>query len=207
LWPYQLISFNYYEPANLSQSTNDAQMTWGTQYGFLGQSAYALHDSTLPANSTASGYPKKSYSVYVVLGPHSSAPVTAQRAEIEAMQTVTFGVTVGSVATSGPAGVNRADTITYDPPGYDHIYGALAFSAASNTLDANVAVGSGTLHNPLIIVRNYTNGNYPTTVKLNGTTLAIDVDYFPSLRGAASELWITLNRDLTGVTNHLQMTP
>ena len=207
LWPYQLISFNYYEPANLSQSTNDAQMTWGTQYGFLGQSAYALHDSTLPANSTASGYPKKSYSVYVVLGPHSSAPVTAQRAEIEAMQTVTFGVTVGSVATSGPAGVNRADTITYDPPGYDHIYGALAFIAASNTLDANVAVGSGTLHNPLIIVRNYTNGNYPTTVKLNGTTLAIDVDYFPSLRGAASELWITLNRDLTGATNHLQMTP
>jgi hypothetical protein len=34
-----------------------------------------------------------------------------------------------------------------------------------------------------------------------------DADYFQSLRGNASELWITLNRDLIGATNHLEVLP
>ena len=202
-WPYQLVSFNYYSPANLGQTTNDAQITWGTQYGFLGQTAYALHDSTLPGGSTASGYPKKSYSVHVVLGTHGS--VAAQRTQVEAVQTLALTATTGSVVTSGPAGVNRADTVTYSPAGYDHIYGALAFNAASNVLDANINVGSGTLKKPLIIVHNYTSAAYPTSLKLNGTALVMDTDYFPSLRGTANELWITLNQNLAGATNHLEI--
>jgi hypothetical protein len=44
-------------------------------------------------------------------------------------------------------------------------------------------------------------------VKLNNVTLAIDVDYFPSLRAGSNELWLTLNRDLSGASNRVQITP
>ncbi len=204
-WPYQLVSFNYY--LNITQTTNDAQMTWGTQYGFLGQSAYDLHDKTLPPGSTASGYPKKSYSVYIVLGPHSTGPVAAQVGQVETAQTLTLSAAIGSVVSNGPAGVNRADTVNYVPAGYNHVYGALAFAASvGNQLDANIAVGSGTLKKPLLILNNYGSG-YPTSVKLNGTALMVDVDYFPSLRVGANELWITFNGDLSGPNNLIQIIP
>jgi hypothetical protein len=54
------------------------------------------------------------------------------------------------------------------------------------------------------VVGNYGSVALPT-VKLAGATLTQDVDYFPSLRPGASELWITLNRDLSGATNHLEV--
>jgi hypothetical protein len=40
------------------------------------------------------------------------------------VQSLTLTATVGSVATTGPAGVNRSDTTTYAPAGYDPVYGA-----------------------------------------------------------------------------------
>jgi len=206
LWPYQINSFSY---DDIVSGTNDAKITWGTQYGFLGQQAYNLHDSTLPEGSTAVGWPKKSYSVYVVLGKHNADPLGTRVAQVEALQTVALGIVgdVGSVATSGPAGINRADTVNYSPPGYDPVYGALAFNASSNALDANIAVGAGTLINPLIVVRGYASASYPATVSFKGVALVRDVDYFPSLRAAAGELWITLNRNVTGASNELQIAP
>ena len=93
---------------------------------------------------TASGWPRQSYSTYVVLGPHSSDPVGAQVAQVEAAQSLSLTATVGTVATSGPAGVNRPDSMTYAPAGYDPVYGTLTFVALGNALDANIAVGSGT---------------------------------------------------------------
>ncbi|HEV8267648.1 MAG TPA: hypothetical protein VGR00_05425, partial [Thermoanaerobaculia bacterium] len=64
---------------------------------------------------------------------------------------------------------------------------------------------AGTLTKPLLIIGNYT-GALPT-VKLGGVTQVQDVDYFPSLRPSANELWITLNKNLTGAVNHLEITP
>ena len=66
-------------------------------------------------------------------------------------------------------------------------------------------MGAGTLRHPLIIVRGVT--AYPTTVKLNGSTLTADADYFASLRASPNELWLTLNRDLSGTTNRVQVQP
>lgn len=143
--------------------------------------------------------------VYVVLGTHTTDPVEAQRSEIETRQTLTLSASIGSVATSGPAGPARSDTITYAPAGYDPVYGALTFNATGNALDANIAVGSGTLKNPLFVVRGAS--AYPSTVRLNGAVLTADVDYFPSLRAGTSELWLTLNRNLGGATNRLQLQP
>lgn len=205
-WPFQANSFSY---GDLTNPTNDAKMTWGTQYGFLGKTAYNLHDSTLAPGSTAPGHPRKSYSVYIVLGEHTGDPVGTQAAQVKTAQSIALSINggVGSVATGGAAGVTRPDSITYSPAGYDPIFGALTFNAASNALDANLSVGSGTLSKPLIVIRNYTSGSYPLSVKFGGATLVMDVDYFPSLRNASSELWITLNKDVTATSKRLQITP
>jgi hypothetical protein len=130
-------------------------------------------------------------------------PVESQVTQVETVQSLTLSASTGSFVTSGPAGITRADTVTYTPAGYNHVYGALAFNASGNALDANIAVGSGSLKNPLIIIGNYTAGD--PQVKLAGTTLAADADYFASLRPSANELWITLNRTLSGATNHLEI--
>jgi hypothetical protein len=205
-WPYQANNDSIGIAPN---SNNNARLTWGTQYGFLGQSSYASNQTkaTHPDDGPyLSGWSKKSYSVYVVLGPHSATPVETQVTQVETVQSLTLSATTGSVVTIGPAGINRADTVSYVPAGYDHIYGALAFNAASNALDANINVGSGTLKKPLIIVHNYTSASYPASIKLNGSALVMDTDYFPSLRGGGTnELWLTINRDLSGAANELQV--
>lgn len=194
-WPYQA-NANSVEFGN-----NNARLTWKTQYGFLGQTSYTTNNGG--PMTTAAGYPKASYSTYIVLGTHTTSPVETQVAQVETMQTVLLSAGVGSVVTSGPAGITRADSVTYDPPGYNHVYGALAFNAAGNALDANIEVGNGTLKKPLIIVGNYTDGE--PVVMLGGVLLTADADYFASLRADASELWITLNADLTGAINHLEI--
>jgi hypothetical protein len=181
-------------------SNNNARLTWGTQYGFLGQFTYDVNDG-IAAN--APGFPEKSYSTYVVLGTHSSGPVEAQVAQVETMQSLVLSATIGNVVTSGPAGIARPDSVTYVPAGYNHVYGALAFEASGDELDANVNVGAGTLVKPLFIISNYTGGEPDVT--LDGVALVADSDYFASVRADASELWLTLNRELAGDTNHLQL--
>ncbi len=212
-WDYQSINYSMGEAigGSNSDSTNNTRLAWGTEFGFLGQTSYDVNGSTAwggpRGNLTASGYPKKSYSVYVVLGVHSTDAVDAQVTQVENVQTVSLAATTGSVAVNGPAGVNRSDTITYSPTGYDPVYGALVFNASGNAIDATISVSGGTLKKPLIIIRNYTSSVYPTTVKFASTTLTMDTDYFPSLRTDKSELWITLNADLTGAGNRLQISP
>jgi len=198
-WPYQATSFSI----GSSTPSNNTRLTWGASYGFLGQQTYDAHDIVVP--STPPGWPRKSYSSYIVLGAHSTDPVGNQVAQIETVQSLALSATTGSVRTSGPAGINRSDTVTYAPAGWNHVYGALSFNASGNALDANIGVGAGTLKKPLVIVSGYS-GGYPT-VKLGGATLALDADYFPSLRADAGELWLTLNANLSGGTNHLEIVP
>lgn len=202
-WPYQAISFSLAGNA----STNNTRLTWGTQYGFLGQSPYSANN-IVGMNNTATGWPRKSYSVHVVLGTHTSGPVEALLAQNAALQATTLTTTTGSVAQNGPAGVADASIVAYQPAGYDHVRGALAFAAAGNALDANVAVaGANTLRHPLIIVRNWTAAGLPGSVRLGDTVLAADDDYFASRRAGANELWITLDRDLAGANNRLRVMP
>ena len=214
-WDYQSIN---YEFADNSTPTNSPRLAWGTEFGFLGQSSYPVNGNHENwggpySMAMASGYPlpskKKSYSTYVVLGTNSSGPVEAQVAQIENIQSLGLTASIGSVLTGGAGGVNRTvgvndPAVTYAPAGYNHVYGALAFSASNNLLDANISVGNGTLNHPLIIVSGYT-GVFPPIVKFNGTALTSDVDYFASQRTSPNELWITLNRNLAGAANDLQL--
>ena len=204
-WPYQLINYSF---AGENTATNNTRMAWGTNFGFLGQSSYSIHGAAEYGgplgDATAPGWPRKSYSTYVVFGTHTSGAVESQVAEVEALQSVSLTATTGSVATEGPGGVGRVDLPAYQPAGYDHVYGALTFVAAANRVTANIAVGSGTVVRPLIIVRNYT-GAEPQVVRFGGASLTADVDYFASVRPGSNELWLTLNRSMTGPTNQLMI--
>ncbi|RYD14810.1 MAG: hypothetical protein EOP90_11100 [Lysobacteraceae bacterium] len=208
-WPYQSINYNLYGGA-----TQDARLAWGTNFGFLGQQQYRVRGNAwygggafaLPGDPVAPGWPKKSYSLWIVLGTHSSDPVGARVAEVDALQSLALTATIGAVATQGPAGVADATPYTYAPAGWDRVRGALTFDASTNRLDANIAIGTGTLRHPLLVVRGWSAG-LPATLKLGGATLVQDVDYFPSPRAAAGELWITLNRDLAGAVNRIEIQP
>lgn len=208
-WPYQSINYNLYGGA-----TRDARLAWGTNFGFLGQQQYRIRGNAeygggalaLPGDPTAPGWPKKSYSLWIVFGTHSSDPVGARVAEVAAVQSLALSATIGTVATQGPSGVADATPYAYAPAGWDRVYGALTFNASTNRLDANIAVGSGTLRHPLLIVRGWS-GGLPATLKLGGATLMRDVDYFPSPRAGANELWITLKRDLAGAANRIEILP
>jgi hypothetical protein len=211
-WPFQ--TSNYSLPG--TGSTTSARLAWGTNFGFLGQQEYrirgnsfyggASNGTALPGDPKAPGWPRKSYSTYIVMGTHDSDPVGGLVTQLERVQGLTMSASIGSVAISGPSGVADATTRSYAPVGYDELYGALTFVAASNRLDANIAVAAGSLQRPLIIVRNYSAG-LPTTLRFNGATLVRDQDWLPSVRAGAQELWITLKRDLSGATNRIELLP
>lgn len=202
-WPYQTIAFSF---GGNDEATNNTRLTWGTQYGFLGQQPYNANN-IIGMDNTASGWPKKSYSVNVILGTHSSGPVEGQMSQNETIQSLALSAAVGSVAIDGAAGVADGSLVAYAPAGYDAVRGALAFVAAGNTLDANIAVAAGTLRQPLIVLRNYTAAADPGSLRLGNTVLVADVDFFLSRRPATQELWITLDQDLAGAQNRLRIDP
>jgi len=211
-WPFQSINYEI----GVGSPTQNARLAWGTNFGFLGQSQYRIrgngeygggsNGTALPGDPMAPGWPKKSYSTYIVLGTHSSDPVGAQVRGVETVQGLALSAAVGAVATQGASGIADSTPRTLQPTGYDAVYGALAFTADGNRLDANIAVGSGTLRQPLLIVRGYA-AALPSSVTLNGVALAQDADYFPSVRSDAGELWLTLNRSLSGSANRIVIAP
>jgi hypothetical protein len=185
LWPYQL---NQYE---LPYVTTSKRLAWGANYGAIGQVSYSAFGRTL------SGYPRVSYSVYVVLGPHSDGTVAAQVAEVESVQHTQLTATKGTVWTTGPAGVGRSDTATLQPAGWDPRYGTWNVAAAANQATVTFAVSSGTLRHPVLVVSGYTASAAPP-VKLDGATLTNGVDYLASVDTTGSQVWITLLRELSG---------
>lgn len=202
-WPYQAAAFSL-STANPNTGTNNARLTWGTSYGFLGQNTYSVYDGVI---ATAPGHPRKSYGVYVILDAHSRQPVEAQLAQIEALQSLGLQAALGSVALSGPAGVADPTPVNYQPPGYDHVRGALSFIASANRLDATLTAGAGTsLHNPLLILRGYTLAA-PPRLRLGELELVADRDYFASVRESADEVWITLNRSLGAGPHRIRIDP
>lgn len=142
----------------------------------------------------------------LVRGTHAHTGRLRGFLDAQAAQSLTLTALTGSVAANGPSGIADSTLRAYVPLGWDGVYGALTFTAVGNHLDANIKVGVGTLRHPLIVVRGFTSGAYPT-LTLNGQALVMDQDWFPSLRAGSNELWITLNRDLAGASNRIVVTP
>jgi hypothetical protein len=186
LWPMQL---NQYE---LPSTTKSHRIAWGATYGAVGKKQYSAFGQTY------SGYPYNSYSVSIVLGPHSAKAVDAQRAEFEANQSTRITAPRGSVAPGGPGGVGRNDIIAYTPSGYNPVYAAWELIAAQNAVTAQITVGNGaSLKNPVFRVRDVSLATL-SHVRVGGKELAADSGYFATIDAASKVIWITLNQTLTG---------
>ncbi len=201
-WPYQM---NQYElcmeqSSCVNNSTNSHRLAWGTNRGAVGGANGA---GTYPAfgdDKQLSGWPYQSYSVFMVLGKHSDTPVFDQVSEIEAVQQTTLAATVGSVPTTGPAGVGRTDEVTLQPPGYDARYSVWTAAASGNELALQATVAQGVLVNPVLVVTGYDSTNTPS-ITFNGEALTPDVDYVVSLDAAGKKAWITFRLAWTGTTS------
>jgi hypothetical protein len=182
-------------------------MTWGTPYGFLGQSTYGDFVSNLEVSPPSWKF--QSYSLWFVFGDQGQAPVEQQVSQAQAAQALTLGATVGAVAASGPAGIADSTSTAYAPAGYDPLYGALTFVADHGALTATLNVAAATsVDDPLIVVRGFSgsaSSGYPSHLLVDGVELIADRDYFPSLWGAQQQLWITLRRSLPAGAHTLKI--
>jgi hypothetical protein len=187
LWPYQL---DQYE---LPFETHSHRVAWGASYGAVGKATYNAFGKTL------SGYPYNSYSVYVVFGTHSSNAVDTQATAVERRAAATAHAVRGQLATSGPGGAGRSDSVAYDVPGYSPIYDTWDLSAdggAAGTIE--LTAPSPGLNAPMVRILGWTTGAPPAHVQLDGAELTADTDYFATVDTAGKTLWITLNRTITG---------
>lgn len=190
LWPFQL---NQYE---LPFTTGSHRLAWGSNYGAIGKTSVSAFGKTF------SGYPFVSYSVFMVVDPHSAQPTIALSDEVDRMVHATLTASEGSVKTSGPAGVGRTDTMTYAPAGYSPLFGTWELAAASNRVTATLNPAGGPLHAPIFHVSGFTTA--PTTVTVDGAALPAS-SYFLSYDAAHGEAWLTLNGTVSGpVAVHLQ---
>jgi hypothetical protein len=198
-WAYQLIQ---YSVASASETTDNKRLAWGADWGSLGNSSF-----TSSNGYAVSGYPKVSYSVYVVLDPHSKNPTQNIAQQAKTISLTTLTATLGTIRTQGSAGVGRADNKPYTPIGYSPIFGTWEVNAANNAVNLWFAVSNSApaaLATPIIVVHNYTSTTSAAQMLLDGTTLTANSDYFMSVRPSALELWVTLNRQITG-THNLQI--
>ena len=121
---------------------------------------------------------------------------------METRQFSSAAASLGTVATSGPAGLGRPDAITYVPSGFDPIFDAWTFNASNNNATVSFTTPAPyKLHNPLIILRGYNLATEPTLVKVGGVTLTADTDYYASAVPSRNELWLTLRGQYQGTTN------
>jgi hypothetical protein len=192
-WAYQIIQ---YSVASANQTTSNKRLAWGADWGSLGNGGPFLSSN----GYNVSGWPRVSYSVYVVLDPHSKNPTQKTALQAKTISLTQLTASVGTVRVSGSAGVGRSDNKTYSPAGYSPIFSTWEVNAANSNATLKFAVAAAapsTLDTPIIVLHNYTAGTQPK-VYLDNVALTANTDYFVSLRPGVSQLWLTLNRKLSG---------
>jgi hypothetical protein len=191
-WTYQLVQYD------IPWDANSKRFGWGTNTGSVGQSSYSEYGDA----TTGSGYPYRSHSVFYVLDQKGTTDTVV--AQVENSLDNVMSATVGTVPTTGPAGIGgaSANSVSYGSSGYDPVYGTFVVTAASNLFNVQFALGAKTLVHPILRVKSYT-GTEPNTLMVGGVTLYKDVDYFASVLtfDGSNELWITLNKTLTGTVS------
>ncbi|MCY7386555.1 MAG: Ig-like domain repeat protein [Burkholderiales bacterium] len=201
LWPYQSVNYSFYDQNGQfvpNDQTKSKRLAWGANFGYLGQTNYPDR----PTGANRSGHPRKSYSTYIVLDTHTRTPTDIQVSQMETRQLSSAAASLGSVATTGPAGLGRPDTINYVPGGFDPIFDAWTFNASGNNATVSFTTPAPyKLHNPLIILRGYTLATEPSQIKIGGVALVADTDFYASAVPSRNELWLTLRGQYQGTTN------
>jgi hypothetical protein len=195
-WPYQSIN---YSVSTAIATISNKRLAWGADWGSTGNSSF-----TTINGYAASGWPKVSYSVFIALDRHSVSPTQAlsKQAKTISMSTLSVIAGIGSVRTTGIAGVGRSETMTYSPVGYSPVYGTWEVNAsAANSVNLSLAVSGSapsTLDAPILVVHGYTGPATPTHLLIDGAEMAAGTDYFVSYNSGAQELWVTLNKKFSG---------
>jgi hypothetical protein len=187
-WTYQSVQYNI--PTDL----NSKRLAWGTNLGAIGQVSYNNYSYA----GTSSGYPYHSNSAYIVIGNKGES--YSQLSQVESNIDAIVTALIGSTYSSGPSGIGGAvnKSINYGQSSYDPVYGTFVIAASNNSVKININ-SSKNIINPVIRITNY-NSNTPNTIVLNGNILYSDINYFASTINldGSNELWITLNKVITG---------
>jgi hypothetical protein len=204
-WPYQSIENNFYGGVNVlpNNTTNGRRLAWGAKLGAIGRASYANY-----VNGSVTQAQAKSYSTFIVLGEHGVGvnPVANQVGELQnilkTVSPVTLTASVGTVLSTGPAGVARNDNQTYSRPGYNPAYATWDVTATANKATVNwAASGVDTLKNPVLRLLGYGLATTPSSVSFNGSNLLANVDYLASVDASSNTLWLTLLRTVSGPNN------
>jgi hypothetical protein len=212
-WPYQLMNFDW-DPASgkpAREPTSTKLIAWGTPYGWLGASAFDLFDFS----AMADGRGDRSYATFVVAGPKcrytaggacdQPGDVALALAAVDALGSATVtGVAPGSLVAQVPRGPGASDLKTI-ANGYDDTYGVYTLAAAGNQVAFTFTPAGGKpVKNPIFRIQGFTAARLPTiaagSAPVTINTGASDSGAFVSVDTAANELWVTLNRTVTGAT-------
>lgn len=212
-WIYQIAAYG------ILGSTGGVtkRLTWGTNFGAIGgfndwwMDSSSYKDFTRHYNgtrTTGNAGMFLAYSVFDVFGTHTGGykggSVGKMVTQMENMQLATLTASVGTVATSGPAGVqgsgsgfSTVPTVTYTPAGYNFIYASWEVSAAANLATVTLTPSTGKpIEHPVFVINNY-NLSSINQIKIDGVIGTPNVDYFASLDTTSHKLWITVNKTAT----------
>ncbi len=219
-WPYQIAAYDILSPSG----GNTKRLTWGTNFGAIGGFAQNNDntDFTLHYNGQRTTGGKGlflAYSVADVFGLHTPNGVYNDSAyktgavgkvitQMENMQLATLSATVGSVITTGPAGVQgtssaNVPTVTYVPAGYNHIYATWEVDAAADVANLTLTPHkSNPIENPVFVINNYKVSTTPKpSICIGSKASKADIDYFLTIDSVNSKLWITVNSSINTALN------
>jgi hypothetical protein len=185
---------------------------------------YSTHAlDPVPTSDSYQGSPRASgeimsYSTYVVLGLHTTGANVVGTSyktgavgyvvtQMQNAQLANFKAITGTILTKGPAGIptsgvvtsaNSNPQVTYQPVGYNPIYGTWDMSCYQNAAAATLTPAAGTsLDHPTFCIHGYTSSALPPAISVGNKMNTPNKDYFVTLDATYQRLWITVNRVAT----------
>lgn len=214
-WPYQLMNYDWDpgSPKPLTEASGTKLIAWGSPYGYLGASSFALFDQN---PGTADGRGDRSYATFIVLGPKNrydagNAAYTADGdvarmvKAVEALCAATVrSATPGAVVNQVPRGAGAAQMKAVSE-GYNDARAVYTLRATENKVSFEfTATAAAPVDKPIFVVQSYTSAALPR-VLIDGAAVSVndgtvDSGAFVSLDSATDELYVTVNRKISAAT-------
>ena len=226
-WAFQLLDYILHpdyggdvQGTGASIQVNYSKLAWGGNFGRVG--GYNNGNAALNSTQYSKHYDSganiltgtrvngllMAYSVFVVLGTHSGSytngVVGQEVTQMENSALATFSALIGTVATSGPAGVENASsaTITYIPAGYDPTYATWEIAAVTNTVNATLTPATNhPLDHPVFVINGYTTNQLPAHIAVGSGLTTNGANFYATVDTNGQRLWITVNRVVSNSLN------
>ena len=222
-WAFQIL--NYQFPGGAAVPITSKRLAWGSNFGRVGGfddyggfpdtteniTNYSQH-VTDPLGVSLSGKRASgmllAYSVFIVFGTHTggytNGTVGQQVIQMQNVTRASLAATIGTVATSGPAGVGSASTpaVTYTPAGYNPTFATWEIAAVTNAVNATLTPAANyPLVHPVFVINSYTTNQLPANIAVGPGLTNAGVHYFATVDTNRQRLWITVNRLVTNSLN------